>query len=417
MKIDLKEVKAGLAEIKTELMAKAKDGMATSDDLTEFGKKMDEKIENQMKEVMKRKASLPGLEGKEKKAFSFGKCIKAQVDGWAKVKNSGYEQEVIEALAVVKSQNGSSGEAGGFFIPEEFTSEVIDLAIAKTPVMEMGVTQLRNLRGELPIPKSTGRNTMYWVGEEEASTESSSTFGEIVLRPKTAAAFTKISRRLLHQSGNVVENIVKGNIIDAFALGFDRAFLTGAGNSKVPAGIDSFTGLTATTDVHANGGRFTIDKASEMAMNIDVANMLKGNLGYIMRPEVLSLMLRERVPNFSGQTDGQPINPMAVIMSPAQLESVLGYKVRTTTLLDGDIVQGDAENSSRVYFGDWSQFVVGFWEGFELKASDSAGDASGSAFTQRQIWLSAFQGVDSNIKDETGFTTVDGATIDGLVGT
>jgi hypothetical protein len=49
------------------------------------------------------------------------------------------------------------------------------------------------------------------------------------------------------------------------------------------------------------------------------------------------------------------------------------------------------------------------WEGFEIKASDVAGNASGSAMTQRQIWITAFQGLDSNIKDETGFTTISDA--------
>ena len=49
------------------------------------------------------------------------------------------------------------------------------------------------------------------------------------------------------------------------------------------------------------------------------------------------------------------------------------------------------------------------WEGFEIKASDVAGNASGSALTQRQVWITAFQGVDTGIIDESGFTVINDA--------
>lgn len=413
MKLDMNEIKKSLVEFKDEVLSKAKEGSASVDELSALETKMDAHIKNQEEQMAKRKASLPGLEGSEKKEFSFAKCVKAQLDprGFDAVKDSDYERDVIESLAQIKSNNAQSGEAGGYLIPEEHTSEIIDLAMAKTPVFEMGPTVIRNLRGELPIPKVTGRPTMYWVGEEEESTESETTFGEIVLRPKTAAAFTKISRRLMHQSANTIEGIIRGELVKSFALGLDTALLNGSGSEKVPRGVANFSGLTSTDAIGANGGRFTIDKAAEMAMNIDVANMLSGNLGYIVRPEVLSYLLRERVEQFSGQgsANAQPILPGATIMSQAQLEATLGYKIRTTTLLGNTTTKGTGTSGSQVFFGDWSQLTVGMWEGFEIKASDVAGNASGSAMTQRQIWLTAFQGIDSNIKDETGFTTVSDA--------
>ncbi len=410
MKIDLKEIEKSLVTFKDEVLTKAKEGVATTDELSAMEKSFDEKMATQLKEMGKRKASLAGLEGSEKKEFSFAKCVNAQINGkWAD--DAGYEKEVVEATAQIKSNNAQSGEAGGYLIPEEHTSELIDLAVANTPVFEMGPTVLRNLRGELPIPKTTGRPTAYWVGEEEEATESETTFGEIVLRPKTIAAFTKVSRRLMHQSSNTIEGVIRGELVKSFGLGINTALLTGSGTDKVPKGISNFSGLTATAAIGTNGGRFTIDKAAEMAMNIDVANMLNGNLGYIVRPEVLSYMLRERVAQFSGQPSGtgQPISASNVIMSHAELEATLGYKIRTTTLLGNTTVKGTGNSGSDVFFGDWSQLTVGMWEGFEIKASDVAGNASGSAMTQRQIWITAFQGLDSNIKDETGFTTISDA--------
>ena len=130
-----------------------------------------------------------------------------------------------------------------------------------------------------------------------------------------------------------------------------------------------------------------------------------------MRPEVLSFLLRERTTAYSTQNENQgpPIFGPRVILSRDELESILGYKVRTSTLISKYTKGSSTGDASYVYFGDWSQLVIGMWEGFEIKASDVAGDSSGSALTQRQVWITAFQGIDANIKDETGMTTLDDA--------
>lgn len=421
MKFDLEEATKCLNEFKDYFKNEIKvkfEGNETK--FNELNRKLDEHIDKQKELYAERKMSLPGLEGTEKKKFSFANCIKAQIhpDRWKGVTDSDYEKEICEETAkiVMKDNNAQTGLEGGFLVPEEHTSELIDLAIAKTPVMEMGPTLLKGLRGELPIPKITGRPTMFWVGETESPTESDTKFGEIVLRAKTAGAFTKVSQRLMWQTSGVIEGIIRDQIMDSFRLGLDSSFLFGKGTDKEIKGIAKFSGLTTTARINTDdteGGRFLIDKAAQMAMNIDVKNMLKGNLGYIMRPEVLSFMLRERVQQFTGQPadEGQPILPMSTIMSQREIEAILGYKVRTTTLIPAAKLDSGDTNSSQstVFFGDWKQFIIGFWEGFEIRASMDAGDSSGSAFTQRQVWITAFQGIDTNIKDETGFTTVDDA--------
>lgn len=419
MKIEMKDIKKGLEEFKEAVLGKMKASEdSTSEKIEAMGVTLDAKIVAQEKEWKKRKLSLPGLDEElKKKTFHLSKCVLAQIerDGWdsKQVGECGFEKEVIEQAAKLRSNNAQTGEAGGLLIPDEVTSEIIDLAMSQTPVMQMGPTVMSGLRGELPIPKVTGRPQMFWVGEEEAPTETQTNFGEIVLRPKTAAAFTKVSRRLLWQTANTAERVIREELVKAFRLGLDTAFLKGAGSDKEPKGVVNFDNLTTTAAIDAGvGGRFRIDKASEMAMNIDVANMLRGNLGYVMRPEVLSYMLRERVLQFTGQDEAtaQPIDPNAVLMSHKQLEQVLGYKVATTTLLPGNLAPGGGNTSaSQVIFGDWSQLVIGMWEGFEIKASDVAGNASGSALTQRQVWITAFQGVDTGIKDESGFTVINDA--------
>jgi hypothetical protein len=146
-----------------------------------------------------------------------------------------------------------------------------------------------------------------------------------------------------------------------------------------------------------------------MQMTVDVANMLKptGSYGYLMRPEVLSGMKRERVMTFSTQTASTGMPVMNPLVSTKVLEDLIGYKIRTTTLLGKGTAHGaSGATDSCVIFGDWTQLILAFWEGFELRSSDVAGNSGGSALTQNQIWIAAFQGMDINVKDETGFCKV-----------
>ncbi len=418
LKIDLNDIATSLKEYKDYFLAELKKASETNkkltvDEIAKAGKEIDEKITTQLKEWKKRKLSLPGLEN-EKRTFHYSKIALAQIspNGWKDVPDSDFEKDVCEQTAAIasetRSNNASSGAAGAYLIPVEESGQLIDLAMARVPIMELGPTIISGLRGNLPIPKITGRPTAYWVGEEEAPTESETTFGEINLRPKTLAAFTKVSRDLLYQSSGVAETIIKGQLVKSFALKMNQSLIEGTGTEKSIKGIQNFDGLTGTDALGSNGNRFTIDKGAEMQMNLDVANMLNGKLGYLMRPEVLSFLKRERVVNYSGQDSsaGMPINGSSVLMSQSELEDTLGYKIKTSTLISKYTKGTSTLDASRVFFGDWEQLIIGFWEGFELEASKVAGNAGGSAFTQRQVWINAFQGMDSNMLDETGMTVV-----------
>ena len=78
-----------------------------------------------------------------------------------------YPEEVLEEYGKVRAQTAGDGTEGGYLIPPEVSNEIIDLTIANMPLMSMGITELRGLRGDLPVPKLTGRPTGYWVGENE----------------------------------------------------------------------------------------------------------------------------------------------------------------------------------------------------------------------------------------------------------
>lgn len=429
--MDLK-LQETLDALKNESIAKIKElGEKLGKSETDINTKVDDFVKANKEEMDKIKAaiekaggglSLPGLGDEEKNKkpedrFSFQMAYKGMLTGGLKNgewSEAGYEKEVIEQT-MQKAQSTGSGSTGGFLVAEEISAGLIPLAIAKMPIMQMGVTRMTGLVGDIAINKATARPTGFWVGENDIPTESNITYDQRNLRPKRVAGFTIVSKRLILQSRGVVEQFTRQELANGIALAWHQAMISGKGSENEPKGLNNYSDIGTTTAIGATGGRFRIDKAGVMEKNIDVANMLNdtGSYGYLMRPEVRSGLRRERADAVTADdARGMGLLVNAPIMSNTQLEAALGYMVRSTTQLSATVSKGGVSTLSRVYFGDWSQFIVGEWAGLELKASDVAGQGSNSAFLQDQVWLLAQRTTDFTIKDETGFTRISDADTD-----
>lgn len=405
------QVKTLIAEEKTVL-----DG--TINEMKEGIEKATASIDQINEEIAKQKTlGMPGVnEGKE--TFSFAKMFNALLElksgksesvAW---KDAGYEKEVIDQYATKRDASSTDGTAGGYLVPEEAKGDLIDLTIAKMPIMTMGITQFTGLRGDLPIPKITGRPTAYMVGEVQAPAKSDVTFGEIVLRPHKVAAFTKLSRRLAYQTQGNAETIIKDALSDAMALKMNDQLISGNGADRQVLGLRNQTsGMTASTALGTNGGRFRIDNAGEMIGNLDEADEYTdaGRYGYLMRPRVLDGMKRERIVQYNGGTEaaGAPVLASNLLINNKVLEDQLGHMIRTTTQISATETKGSSTTCSYTYFGNWKQFYVGLWRDMELRVSDIASDADGnSAFLNDQLFLVAFQEFDCNIGRQSAFTYV-----------
>ena len=374
-----------------------------------------------------RAAGLPGLTDElEKQNFSLTNYVQGLYkshpkqnisDPW---KNAGYELDIVKSYAKIRANYADDGSAGAYLIPPEVSNEIIDLAMAATPLFDLGVTVIRGLRGELPVPTLTGRPSGYWVGENSAPTESQATYGVKTLRPKKLGAFTKQSNRLIYQSSGVSDQIIKRELAKSMGLKMNEGLTIGSGSEYQPKGIMNQEGFTTSTAgtagvLGANGARFRLDHAAIMRKDLDVANELAmpGQYGYFMRPEAFSGLSRERVLQYSDQAENtaQPIMAINPLMSSAKIEEILGYKLRTTTQLSAVETQGTSTTCSSILFGNFEMYWVGMWRDFALKVSDQAGDGStGSAFLDDQLYIVAFQELDAQGMRPSAFTKVTGAS-------
>jgi len=421
------------ASIETVVEEKIKEGSTKSIEEVE---KLNLEVENLTKAIKdieenqkaQMSAHMPGLKDElKKKEFNFGLFVKAAYNQrfsgngleecW---KEAGHEREIINEYAkargkiVTKGSIAGDGTQGGYLIPDEVSSELVGLTIAQMPIMQMGTTNITGLKGDLPIPRLTARNTAYWLGETQAPDLSEVAFDMFTLRPKKIGALSWISNRLQHQTSGVINGIVKNAMIESLQLGIHDGFLQGTGSDAQPRGILNQTGTTTTPNQSANAVRFRIDKAASMEQALDVANELidGGNFGYIMRPEVRGGMKRERVVQFTGQPigQGQPIGgAVDTLLSNEQLEQRLGYKLRTTTQLSNSLTRGTSSTASKVIFGNWKHLYTAFWRGMEIKVSDAATVGSVSAFARDLMFIMAIQEVDSNVGRATAFTIVEDA--------
>lgn len=429
LKGELENFKGTIQESVKELIANGK--KETSEEVVSLKNQLTQAEENikNMDEKIKEseKHHIPGLKDElEKKNFSWTSFIRAlynkanhnargHSNPWEEA-GAEYEKEIItqHMEKVNKDASAGDGSDGGYLVPEEVSSEIIGLAMDNMPIMDMGVTKLTGLYGNLPVPKLTQRQNSYWVNENEAPTKGTNKFGQVILRPKKAGAFTKQSNRLIYQSRGASDMAIKQALGDSLRLKVHEGLVKGTGSENQPKGIINYSGLSSNdVSMGSNGSRFKIDDASDMELALEVANELNdtGEFGWLMRPEIRSGMKREKVKQYSTQDyeDGQPIMAINPLINNKQLEDILGYKIRTTSQIPLESL-GTSSTVSDVIFGNWKLLWVGFWRDLEIKVSDTASDGSGgSAFLQDQLYIVGFQEVDCAVMRESAFTKVNGA--------
>jgi HK97 family phage major capsid protein len=437
--MELREFKDTLTEWQGAIQKQVTDLLKVSGDNAETARKVLEteldtvkKALNSVNEQMKtlNVRHVPGLDKKEASKFDFGMVVKAlyleatgQADPW---KEAGLEKEMsMESMKLRdKANDTTTGASGGFLISDEVSTSFIDMVMQGMPLQELGMNIVKGLVGELPVPKKTSRTQGYMVGENGKPAESAVQYGEVILRPKKGAAFSKQSNRLIYQSRGVSDKIVKDDLMYVMQRLLTTQALGGVGSGKQVKGLYQFSGdmttssvaLAATgTGLATGGGRFKIDDAGLMIDDIECVDEDKtpgAKMGFLMHPRVKNGMKRERVQFYSGQaaSSGMPILPMNLLMNDKVLSDQIGQKIATTTLVPNNETLGSSSTCSSVMYGNWDLFWMGMWRDLIIKVSDVAGDGStGSAFLDDQLYIVIFQEFDTALMRPAAFTRAVGA--------
>jgi HK97 family phage major capsid protein len=232
---------------------------------------------------------------------------------------------------------------------------------------------LTGLNGPVAIPRQTGAPTAYWVAEKGAPTESNPTVDQVNLTPKTLGAYTEFSRKLVLQSSLDVEQMVRNELAKVIALEIDRAALYGLGNTNQPQGLKLVTGIN-TEDFGAAAPTYAELVSMESKVNADNADI--GAMAYVTNSTT-----------FGGfKTTEKAANTAQFVLEPGG--TVNGYPVvRSNQIASGD-----------VFFGVWSQMLMGMWGALDLQVNPYALDTSGG------VRVTALQDVDIAVRHPEAFT-------------
>lgn len=431
MAVEINELKSMLEDFRVNvekaIVDKTKDLSDKSDksaeEIKNLQKKLDEaeKALQAIKEQQEKPFGLPGVEH-EKEKFSWSKYftglyknhIAMKGDITSSEAKTFWDKDASFELRVCKDYAADDGSSGGFIVPPQiYQGDIIDTVYANTAVMKMPIMKLPNLKSDIPIPVDDGNLSSYHVGEVEAPTKTSASFSLSWLRPKKIGTFVPVSNRLLYQTNNAIEMIVKGKMALDAAVEMSRGLAVGSGSDSEPRGIFSYYDLfTGAKNLSTNGRKLTIDDLASMKMALAVANELRdtNTYGAIMHPAALWGMLRERVEMYSGQAERKGQHKAdKLLLDKSIIATALKAAIEDTTQVPTGTV-GSSTTCSKVVFGDWSKFVVGTFRDPVFKISDQASDASGnSAFLKDQTYIVMFLEYDSVLTRATSFTGRDGA--------
>jgi len=197
------------------------------------------------------------------------------------------------------------------------------------------------------------------------------TIEQVNMTPRTIGAMTDISRKLLIQSSLDVESLVRSSLASSVALEIDRAALYGLGSSSEPLGLHNVTGI-ATENVGNNDPSF--GDVVNMESDISVGNALTGSLAYVTRANIAGAMKVKTKDSGSGRF----VNEDGVVN---------GYPLYVSNQIEA----GD------IWFGNWSELILGYWSGLDLQVDPYTGGASGN------VRVRVLQDVDVAVKHPASF--------------
>jgi HK97 family phage major capsid protein len=318
---------------------------------------------------------------REEAAFELEACAAAAERAGRSLKGTLIPYDVLavrgtNTISDVIATTGYTGTGKNTVATNLLSGSFVDALRNKTVLLSKA-TVLGGLVGNVDIPKQTSKTTASWIGEDSSAVKTDIDFGLISLRPKTLAAQSEITRRLLNQSSLGIEALVRDDLAKSLALALDYAGFYGDGSSNAPVGINSTSGVN-TVDFGTTGApTFAELVAMETAIaaeNADVASM------YYISNAAFRGYAKSTKKFASTGAD-------ATIWDTAN-NSINGYEAITTN----QIASGD------VFFGNFADLIVGMFGGLEVIVDPYTNSASG------RIRLVTMMDADFGVRRAKSFT-------------
>lgn len=341
--------------------------------------------------------------GKKSNRYNtFGINKGAERPGLMTLINGMLEQDNKKIASATKAAGVSENVLGGYLVRDEISQEIIDPLYASEVVMAAGAEVIPMDGIEtLTIAKDNTSTTAHWAGEHLTVGQSDVDYGVVRLSLKELVAEHRISRRLLRSARANIEQRIRNDIIKKMRLKMDYSFLFGSGavpsgdTGAEPTGLVNLVNSTSYSSQNSalgsgNGAKPKLTDTSAMylgLMNRDVE--ASDQWGFIMHPSI-----NEYFNNLTA-TDGNPL--LREDWNSMERPQLQGYPRYTTTQVPITQTVGTSTDCSTLFFGDWSQAVIGMGMDVEFAVDESV------YRRERDVLIQAVLMVDFAIKRTEAF--------------
>lgn len=247
-------------------------------------------------------------------------------------------REGLDALEV-KALKVSDDTAGGYLAPPEFLATIDKNVVLFSPVR--GLATVRSTaRGEVQIPKRTGKPTAHWVGEEDDRAETSSAYGQSSYTVREIAGYVDVTLQLLEDAAVDIAAEIAADVAEEIGYEEGAAFVNGTGADR-PTGFMVDTGLGFTK----SGAAAAITADSLIDLFHAIPAPYRTNATFGMNSATLAAVRKLKT------SDGQYLTMMTGI-NGAPATTILGRPV--VEMVDMPDIAADA---FPIVFGD---FKAGF---------------------------------------------------------
>lgn len=303
-----------------------------------------------------------------------------------------------------KAMAAGVATAGGYLVPQQYSTEIIDILRARTVMRRMGVPSIQMNTGTFNIPKITQGSTGYYVGENVNATKSELTTGNLQLTFKKLVGLVPVSNDLLRYSQPSADTIIRNDVVRALQSREDQAFVRGDGTSGTPKGLRYALNLASNLLMVTAGGVSLANTTTDLGrliLALENANIPLMRGGWILGPRAKHYLMT--VQNTSG---------FFVYRDEMLRGTLWGFPFASTTTIPTNLTDNGGTDESEVYFGDFDEAIIGEAANLIVDASQEAAYYDGtevvSAFSKDQTVVRAIAEHDFALRRDTSFAVLRG---------
>lgn len=306
-----------------------------------------------------------------------------------------------ETGQIVANMEQSTNTKGGYLVDTAYSREFIDLLRPRVVIRQLGARSVPMPEGNLTMRKKTAGTSASYVGERVAAPTTDITVNNLTMSAKRLTALVPITNQLIRRATFGVDQMVRDDLIDSASVKEDQQFLRGAVASTAPTGLRYLIAAGNVLTMTATPTLITVSSdLGRLMLAVRNANVPMISCGWVMSPRVFEFLANLR--------DG---NGNLVYPSIEESGTLKRYPIGVTTSVPDNLGGG---TESELYFGDFSQFLIGDTGQIALAASDTAAYDDGgtirAAFSNDETVIRLIQEHDTQIRYDKAAAVLTGVT-------